>query len=98
MPRFASERVAKLHGLNAPQQIEASGPDGGPIQTQEQELDLSKLTFEEKLQLRDLLKKTGGPVQAPHYDNLTVDELLQFEGLYRKAIRSTSTTERREGV
>jgi hypothetical protein len=31
-----SERVAKLHGLDAPQRIEASGPEGGPIQTQEQ--------------------------------------------------------------
>jgi hypothetical protein len=27
-----SERVAKLHGLDAPQRIEASGPNGGPIQ------------------------------------------------------------------
>ena len=26
-----SERVAKLHGLDAPQRIEASGPNGGPI-------------------------------------------------------------------
>jgi hypothetical protein len=79
-----SERVAKLHGLDAPQRIEASGPDGGPIQTQEQELDLSKLTFEEKVQLRDLLKKTGGPLPVPDYNNLTLDKLLQFEELYRK--------------
>jgi hypothetical protein len=31
-----AERVARLHGLDAPQRIEASGPEGGPIQTQEQ--------------------------------------------------------------
>jgi hypothetical protein len=79
-----SERVAKLHGLDAPQRIEASGPNGGPIQAQQSEPDFSKLTFEEKLQLRDLLKKTGGPIQAPNYDNLTFDELELYEELYRK--------------
>ena len=30
-----SERVAKLHGLDAPQRIEASGPDGGPIENEQ---------------------------------------------------------------
>jgi len=30
-----SARVAKLYGLDAPQRIEASGPNGGPIQTEE---------------------------------------------------------------
>src|SRR5258708_32368707 len=41
------ERVAKLHGLDAPQRIEASGPDGGPIQTQDQQAqpDFNRLTL-----------------------------------------------------
>ena len=55
-----SERVAKLHGLDAPQRIEASGPDGGPIQTQEERLDLSKLSVEELLELERLQKKMAG--------------------------------------
>jgi hypothetical protein len=45
------------------------------------------------LQLRDLLKKTGGPVQSPDYDNLTLDELLQYEELYRKAHRLPTVDE-----
>jgi hypothetical protein len=53
-----SERVARLHGLDAPQRIEASGPNGGPIQTGETP-DYSKLTLQEKLQLEALLKKTA---------------------------------------
>jgi hypothetical protein len=54
-----SERVAKLHGLDAPQRIEASGPGGGPIETEEKP-DFNKLTFDEKVQLRDLLRKAHG--------------------------------------
>ena len=52
-----SERVAKMHGLDAPQRIEASGPDGGPIQTRGDDMDLSKLSVEELLQLEALHKK-----------------------------------------
>ena len=54
-----SERVAKLHGLDAPQRIEASGPNGGPIETEEK-MDLSKLTVEELLQFEELHKKACG--------------------------------------
>jgi hypothetical protein len=54
-----SERVAKLHGLDAPQRIEASGPNGGPIETEEK-MDYSKLTLEELLQLEELVRKAQG--------------------------------------
>ena len=56
-----SERVAKLHGLDAPQRIEASGPNGGPIETETSEwpIDLAKLTVEELRQLEALYKKAG---------------------------------------
>jgi hypothetical protein len=43
------------------QRIEASGPDGRPIQTQEQDLDFSKLSLEEKLALEHLMIKAGAP-------------------------------------
>ena len=52
-----SERVAKLHGLDAPQKFEASGPNGGPIETQRKP-NYDNLTLEEKLLLEALLKKT----------------------------------------
>src|SRR5208283_5177459 len=52
-----SERVAKLHGLDAPQRIEASAPNDAPIETE----------------------------TKPNFDKLTVDELLQYDELYRKA-------------
>ncbi|HKV25618.1 MAG TPA: hypothetical protein VJN93_13575 [Candidatus Acidoferrum sp.] len=55
-----SERVAKLHGIDAPQRIEASGPGGVPIQTQEESLDLSKLTVEELLLFEALHNKAQG--------------------------------------
>jgi len=54
-----SERVAKLHGLDAPQRTEATGPDGGPIQTEEQP-DFSKLTLDELLILEALNNKAHG--------------------------------------
>jgi hypothetical protein len=54
-----SERVAKLHGLDAPQRIEASGPNGGPIETEEK-MDLSKLTLDELLLLDAIDKKAHG--------------------------------------
>jgi hypothetical protein len=55
-----SERVAKLHGLDAPQRIEASGPEGAPIQTQEQGPDFSRLALDELLLLEAMDKKGHG--------------------------------------
>src|SRR5258708_25699869 len=43
-----SERVAKLHGLDAPQRIEASAPNGGTIETEEKK-GLNKVTVDEVL-------------------------------------------------
>jgi hypothetical protein len=62
-----SERVAKLHGLDAPQRIEASGPDGRPIQTETGEwpIDLEKLTVEELRQLEAFYKKAGRGQTTP---------------------------------
>jgi len=59
-----SERLAKLHGLDAPQRIEAAGPDGRPIKTEEQP-DLSKLTLDELLILEALNNKAHG---IPNWD------------------------------
>jgi hypothetical protein len=56
-----SERYAKLLGLDAPQRIETSGPGAGPIQTQDEALDFSKLSLEEKLRLEQLMIKAGAP-------------------------------------
>jgi len=55
-----SERVAKLHGLDAPQRFEASGPEEGLEQTQERAPDFSKLTVEELLQFEELYRKAHG--------------------------------------
>jgi hypothetical protein len=55
-----SERVSRLHGLDAPQRSEISGPGGGPIQTQEDESDLGKLSHDELLIFEVLYKKTLG--------------------------------------
>ena len=60
-----SERVAKLHGLDAPQRIEASGPNGGPIQTEEQQPDYDRLSFDELLLLEAMEKKSRG---VPNWD------------------------------
>ena len=86
-----SERVAKLHGLDAPQRIEASGLDGGPIET-EAKPHYSKLTLEEKLQLEALLNKTGVACALRMFkeseldlSKLSVDELRQMKALYEKA-------------
>ena len=53
-----SERVAKLHGLDAPHRIETSGPDGGPIQTEEK-IDFSKLDLQELLALEQMMIKAA---------------------------------------
>jgi hypothetical protein len=55
-----SERVAKLHGLDAPQRIEASGLSGGPIQTQEQQPDFGKFSQDELLIFATLHAKAAG--------------------------------------
>lgn len=55
-----ASRKLKLWGLDAPQRIEASGPNGGPIQTEEK-LDYSKLNLEELLSLEQLMIKAGAP-------------------------------------
>jgi hypothetical protein len=60
-----SERVAKLHGLDAPQRIEASGLNGGPIQTQEQAPDYSKFSHDELLIFMALHAKAAGD---PNWD------------------------------
>src|SRR5258708_40233828 len=44
-----SERVAKLHGLDAPQRIEASGLNGGPVQTRGQQPDFGTFSQAELL-------------------------------------------------
>ena len=53
-----SERVAKLHGLDAPQRMALEGKDGGPIETKEQ--DLSMLSYEELVELSRLQRKIEG--------------------------------------
>jgi hypothetical protein len=55
-----SERVVKLHGLDAPQRIEASGPNGGPIETQKQQPDYNKLSHDELLIFEALHRKAVG--------------------------------------
>jgi hypothetical protein len=60
-----SERVAKLHGLDAPTKIEATGADGGPIQTQEQQPDYSKFSHDELLIFMALHAKAAGD---PNWD------------------------------
>jgi hypothetical protein len=55
-----SERVAKLHGLDAPQRIEQTGLNGGPIQTQEQPPDYSKFSHDELVIFMALHAKAAG--------------------------------------
>jgi hypothetical protein len=55
-----SERVAKLHGLDAPQRIEASGPNGGPIQTQERPLNFDGFSRDELVIFDALQRKAHG--------------------------------------
>jgi hypothetical protein len=54
-----SERVAKLHGLDAAQRIETSGPNGGPIETEEK-MDFSNLTLDELLLFGAMDNKARG--------------------------------------
>ena len=55
-----SERVAKLHGLDSPQRIEASGPNGGPIQTEERPLNFEGFSHDELVIFNALYKKAHG--------------------------------------
>jgi len=61
-----SERVAKLHGLDAPIRTEVSGPCGAPIQTQENAPDFSRLTLDEMLIFEALRRKAHGD---PNWDD-----------------------------
>ena len=86
-----SERVAKLHGLDAPQKIAETLPDGSPLPG-EAWPDYSKLTLEEKLQLEVLLNRTGVACAIRMFkegemdlSRLNVKELLQMRALYEKA-------------
>lgn len=57
-----SERTAKLFGLDKPTKIEASGPDGGPVQVEQGDSapDLTKLSDEEIEQLARINEKIRG--------------------------------------
>jgi hypothetical protein len=65
-----SERVAKLHGLDAPQKTELSGPNAGPIQTQEEKADFSGFSHDELLIFRALYGKAHGD---PNWDEAIRD-------------------------
>jgi hypothetical protein len=67
--------VAKLHGLDASQRIEASGPNGGAIQTEETP-DYSKLTLDEMLFLEAIDKKSRGIANW--------DENLRYQEEFRR--------------
>jgi transposase len=56
-------RRAKMLGLDAPQRLEASGPQGGPIPIQG-EVDLTKLNDAELSQLAALVAKAGVEMEA----------------------------------
>jgi hypothetical protein len=81
-----SERTAKLHGLDAPQRVEASGPDGGPIETQEQPPDFSKFTLDELYFFDALDKKAHG---VANWD----ETLRQQEEFRRKCYPSVKQPE-----
>jgi hypothetical protein len=51
------ERRCKLLGLDAPAKAELTGKDGGPIKTEANKPDLSKLSLDELLQLRSMVAK-----------------------------------------
>ena len=75
-----SERVAKLHGLDAPQRIEASGPNGGPIQTEEQKPDYDRLSFDELLLLEAMEKKSRGIANWDESLRRAVESRKMFPG------------------
>lgn len=62
-PRFLAivldcqQRRAKMLGLDAPQKVEASGPNGGPIPVQDDRPPLSALPIDLVRQLRDHMKQ-----------------------------------------
>ena len=55
-----SERVAKLHGLDAPQKTELSGPNGGPLRTEEEKPDFGAFSHDELLIFHALHRKAHG--------------------------------------
>lgn len=57
------DRRCKLLGLDAPERKELTGKDGGPIQTEQRtKPDLSKLSTDELLQLRQIVTKASDGV------------------------------------
>jgi predicted transcriptional regulator len=60
------DRRCKLLGLDAPTKSELTGKDGGPIRTENtQKPDLSKLSLDELLQLRQMMSKTTDGITEP---------------------------------
>lgn len=60
------DRRCKLLGLNAPTKSELTGKDGGPIQTEQvTKPDLSKLSLEELLNLRQMMSKATDGITEP---------------------------------
>jgi predicted transcriptional regulator len=60
------DRRCKLLGLDAPTKSELTGKDGGPIRTENtQKPDLSKLSLDELLQLRQMMSKTTDAPTEP---------------------------------
>jgi len=79
-PIRISERVAKLHGLDAPQRIEASGPNGGPIQTEEEQPDYDRLSFDELLLLEAIEKKSRGIANCDESLRRAVESVKMYPG------------------
>lgn len=77
-----SERVARLHGIDAPHKTELSGPNGGPIQTEEKKPDYDRLGHDE-LRIYDALlrKALGDPEWAEGIRYYGTDEWVrQYPG------------------
>lgn len=53
---LAQAELNKMLGLNRPERIEVSGPDGGAIQTEQKQFDPKNCTPEQLATLRELLK------------------------------------------
>jgi hypothetical protein len=75
-----SERVAKLHGLDAPQRIEANGPNGGPIQTEEQKPDYDRLSFDELLLLEAMEEKSRSVANWDESLRRVVESVKMYPG------------------
>ena len=88
-----SERVAKLHGLDAPQRIETTGKDGGPIETKQSEPDFDKLTLDELLQHEELHRKAHGlPTRDEEYHVIEEGPYTRKWYAAQRAAETQSTT------